>query len=311
MSEFWHNAGATAFQVGILYIIAAVGFIADKTGLYTEKTARATTSLMFYIVTPCVIVHSFLTTELSDASLKGFFIAFGMSFVSHFLGILFGLPFFNKNTETGVVYKFACVYGNVGYMALPLANAVLGTEGILYASSAVAAFNIICFCHGITLMNKGRKRGVDIKTLILNPGIIAVAAGLPLFLLSVKLPQLITEPVRYISSLNTPLAMLIMGTYIANTDLKTIFKVKEQYLVALIRLLLVPACVLGILKVTGISGIVATACVISASASSANNTVMFAAKYDRDVGVASKTVAFVTLFSIITMPLMTALSRLI
>ncbi len=309
MAQFWQNAGSTALQVGILFIMIAVGFIADKTKLYTESTARATTSLMFYIITPCVIVNSFIATEFSKASLRGFFIAFGISFLSHFIGMALSAPFFNKNTGTGVIYKFGCVYGNVGYMALPLVNAVVGQKGVLYASSAIAAFNILCFCHGMALMNKGREFRLNVKTLLLNPGIIAVTAGLVLFLLSVKLPTVISEPIRFISSMNTPLAMIIMGTYIAHADLKTIFRIKEQYLVALIRLLLVPACIFGVLKIAGITGALATTCVISASAPTANNTVLFSAKYDRDTAVASKLVAFCTLLSVITMPLMTALTQ--
>ena len=59
----------------------------------------------------------------------------------------------------------------------------------------------------------------------------------------------------------------------------------------------------------GITGALATTCVISASAPPANNTVMFSAKYDRDTAVASKLVAFSTLLSILTMPFMTALTQ--
>ena len=52
-----------------------------------------------------------------------------------------------------------------------------------------------------------------------------------------------------------------------------------------------------------------TSCIISASAPTANNTVMFAAKYGRDTGLASKAVAVITFLSILTMPLMIALSQ--
>ena len=49
-----------AQQVLILYIMIAVGFFADKTGLYKEKAARMTNDLLFYIVTPAIITQSFL-----------------------------------------------------------------------------------------------------------------------------------------------------------------------------------------------------------------------------------------------------------
>ena len=73
----------------------------------------------------------------------------------------------------------------------------------------------------------------------------------------------------------------------------------------------VPLVMLGLLKLTGIvSGTLLTACIIQASAPSANNTVMFSAKYGRDTGVASKTVAFISFASVLTMPVMIALTQL-
>ena len=48
---FLDNFLIAAEQVAILYILVAVGFIADRTKLFTEKAARLCTDLMFYIIT--------------------------------------------------------------------------------------------------------------------------------------------------------------------------------------------------------------------------------------------------------------------
>lgn len=161
-------------------------------------------------------------------------------------------------------------------------------------------------------MNRGKGDGEKFnpKKLVLNPGVIAVLIGLPFFLLKIEMPEIITKPVSFIGSMNTPLAMLMLGTYMSNAGLKTIFKNKEQYLVALVKIIAVPLAFFAVAKLTGVlSGALFTACMIQASAPSANNTVMFAAKYGRDTGIASKTVAFVSFTSIITMPVMIALTQ--
>lgn len=44
---FLQNMLTAAEQVAVLYIIVAVGVIADKTGLYTEKVAKSCTDLLF------------------------------------------------------------------------------------------------------------------------------------------------------------------------------------------------------------------------------------------------------------------------
>jgi predicted permease len=199
----------------------------------------------------------------------------------------------------------------MGYMALPLCQSLLGSEGVFYCSAGVVAFNILSFVHGIWLMKKGTENdeGFKIKTIILNPGVLSVAVGLPLFISGLELPQIINGAVTHIANLNTPLAMIFLGTYIANSDLKAMFKQKQNYLVALLKLFVLPSIMFGIFKLIGLSGTIITACMISASVPSATNTVMFAAKYGKDTGVASTVVAFCSLLSVLTIPVMIALSR--
>ncbi len=310
MGLFLQNMGTAAIQVFILYVIVAAGFTADKLRVFTEKTARASNDLLFYIVTPCVIINSFLTTTFSKATASGFAVAIVCSAIAHAAGIFLAAPLFNKK-DNSAVFKFACVYGNLGYMALPLANAVLGETGVFYCSGGVIVFNTLAFTHGIWLMNKGNKDvKFSLKSLVLNPGVISVAIGLPLFLFSVKLPSVIQQPISFIAGMNTPLAMLFFGTYLANTDLKTMFKVKEQYLIMLIRLIGVPVIIMGVCKLLSLNETLTTACMISAAAPSANNTVMFSAKYGKDTALASKIVALNSFVSIITLPVMIALSQI-
>lgn len=309
---FFENLLTAARQVLILYIIVAVGFAAEKFGVYPEKVARSCTDLLFYVITPAKIIQSFITLDYNPETAKGLFIAIGCGLLLHGVAALISMAVFNKSgADKGCIFKFACAYGNCGYMALPLANAVLGEEGVFYCSAVIISFQVFGFTHGIYTMNWGKqgdKSRVDIKRIILNPGIISVFIGLPLFLLSVKLPEVIKTPVDYIASLNTPLAMLIFGTYIANTKFSSIFREWRILGVSFIKLLLLPMLMLGIFKVFGISGTLLTALVMSASAPPANNTVMFAAKYDRDTGLASQTVTAASLLSVVTMPLMIGLA---
>lgn len=311
MELFFQNMFTAAQQVIILYIMVAVGFIMDRLNVFTEKTARASNDLLFYVVNPCVIVNSFLNTAFSPESGKGFALAMGLSFVAHMVGILFAKPFFNKKElDRSVIFKYACVYGNVGYMVLPLANSVLGPTGVFLCSGAVVSFNTLAFTHGISLMNKEKTSEFELKSLILNPGVISIIIGLPLFLTGVSLPEMITQPISHLANLNTPLAMVFFGTYISKTNLKTIFKIPEQYTIIAIRLIAVPLVMLGICKLLNLDSILTTACMLSASAPSANNTVMFSAKYGRDTSLASQVVSFNSFVSILTLPVMIALSQI-
>lgn len=310
---FLQNVQTAAMQVAILYIIVAVGFICDRVGLYTEKAARLTNDLLFYIVTPAIIVQSFTAIAYTPESLRNLLLSFLGGAALHVAAILISLPFFRKGDKrTANVYKFACVYGNVGYMALPLAAAVLGDEGVFFCSGVLIPFNIFAFTHGVHLMTStsGEKTKFDVKSLILNPGVISVVIGMPLFLLHITLPRILAEPVSYIASLNTPLAMLMFGTYLSKTDLRKMFFRKETYFVAFLKLIVLPAVMLGGLKLLGVPSVLCTALLISASAPTANNTVMFATKYGNDTAAASQTIAVVSFLSVLTMPLFIAAAQI-
>ncbi len=308
---FFNNMMTAAQQVLILFLIVAVGFIADRLHVFTQSTAKASNDLLFYIITPTVIVQSFLNMEFNIKTASSFGIAFLCMAGTLTVGILLSIPFFNKSGDNSQVYKYAVSYGNMGYMALPLCQALLGSEGVFYCSAGVVAFNILCFTHGVWLMTKGKgKTKFDFKKLIFNPGVISVLVSLPFFIFGIDLPSPINSAIGHISNLNTPVAMIFFGTYIANTDLKSMFKVKENYLVAFLKLIVMPSIMLVIFKVVGITGTMITACIISASVPSANNTAMFAAKYGKDTGVASQVVSFDSALSVLTIPVMIALSKL-
>lgn len=307
---FLANMATAAQQVVILYLIVAVGFAADRLHIFGQDTAKRSNDLLFYVITPVVIIQSFMNMEFNAKTATSWAIAFVCMAATLSMGIVIALPFFRKAGENSSVFKYAVSYGNMGYMALPLCQAMLGSEGVFYCSAGVVAFNILSFTHGIWVMTKGEgKQKFNPKLLILNPGVISVLIGIPLFVFGIQLPKVVESAIGYIADLNTPLAMLFFGTYIANTDLKTMFKEKNNYLVLLLKLGVLPLVMLGIFKLFGITGTMLTACIISASVPSANNTVMFSAKYGKDTGTASKVVALCSIVSIITIPVMVALSR--
>ncbi len=308
---FFQNMSMAAQQVAILYLIVAVGFLADRIGVFKQTTAKMSNDLLFYIITPTVIVQSFLNMDFNKDTIKSFLVAFLCMFTTLVVGILIVIPFFRKDKDHASIYKYAVSYGNMGYMALPLCQSLLGSEGVFYCSAGVVAFNILSFVHGIWLMKKGTENdeGFKVKSIILNPGVLSVAVGLPLFVLGVDLPEILSGAVTHVANLNTPLAMIFLGTYIANSDLKLMFKQKQNYFVALLKLLVLPTIMFVIFKLIGISGVLITACMISASVPSATNTVMFAAKYGKDTSVASTVGAFCSLLSVLTIPVMIALSH--
>lgn len=308
---FLNNLQTIAMQVAILYLIAGIGFVTDKIKIFKQTDAKRLIDLIFNVILPIAIIHTFMTMEYSKEHVKGILIAFVCSFVTHIFGTAIALLTFRKRSlkERGI-YHYATILSNAAFLALPLAKGVIGSEGIFYCSVYVAVFNIIAFTIGIFEIS-GHEAKLDLKKIVLNPGTISVLIGLPLYFLQLDIPYFISYPMELVGNCNSPLAMIVFGTFLANSSFKNMFAKKEIYFVSFLRLLFIPLCMIGIFYLCGVRGNLLVAMSISASAPTATNTAMYAAKYENDTALGSELAAQSSVLSIITMPVVVALAMLL
>ena len=296
----------TAQQVGILFALVAAGFVCRRMGLFTGEFVKGCVNLLLLAVTPCLIVHVF-QRPFSPEALSNLGFALAAAVFAHVLGIVFAELFFRREPESlkGVL-KFGTVFSNGGFMAIPLEYALLGAEGAFYGAVYVVVFNLLCWTYGLRVMC-GHMKDLNRRILFINPGTVGIAAGLPLFLTSTVLPPVIGEPVRYLSELNTPLAMIVIGCYLADARFSAYFRSGGAMFSSVLRLLAIPAMVLGALaamKGMGFDPTMAVAITASSSAPVAAMNSMFAAKYNRDIDVSVGLVSVTTIVSVLTMPLL-------
>ena len=309
--NFTSNLTTVAFQVGVLYLIAGVGFAADKTKIFVQSDAKRLVDLLFNLILPITIINTFLNMERTPEHIKGLGLAFVFAFLTHIFAIgVASLCFRKTDLMKRGIYHYAITFSNAAFLALPLAQSVIGKEGVFYSSCYVAVFNVFAFTYGIYEIS-GRKAKINLKNLILNPGSISVIIGIPLFLLQIKMPGIIGDAMERVAACNSPMAMIVFGTFFANCNFKNIFAKKEVYFVSFLRLILIPVTMLFIFKLCGINGEMRTALTISASAPIATNTAMYAAKYDNDTALPSELVGQTSVFSIITMPIIVAVAMMV
>ena len=294
----------TAQQVGVLFTLMAVGYVCRRRGLFSDAFVKGAVNLLLLVVTPCLIIHVFqrpFTKEL----LANLGMALAAAFFAHGVGLLFAETCFRRVDEMRKgILKFGTVFSNGGFMAIPLEYALLGAEGAFYGAVYVVVFNLLCWTYGLKVMC-GHLKDLDKRILFVNPGTIGITVGLPLFLTSTTLPQLIGEPIRYLSELNTPLAMTIIGYYLADARFSAYFRCAPALVASGLRLLVIPSIVLAVLMMIrgfGLDPVMAVALTASASAPVAAMDSMFAAKYGKDVDLSVGLVSVTTLISIITMP---------
>ncbi len=302
------NFLTVAQNVLMLFLLMFVGFICQRTRLLTDSAVKACANVVLYIATPCVIIKSCM--RAFDAQLLvGFLITIAIATATHLLLILIARLCFNGKVEDRRrLFRFATVFSNAGYMAIPLQQAILGEEGVFYCAAYVIVFNIILWTYGVKVMS-GDNENISGLKLVLNPGILGVIIGLAIFLLSIPVPAMLGNAIGQLASLNTPVPMLIVGYYMAKTDLAAAFRDIKSYVCIFIRLIAMPLIALGTMLLCGIQGNLLVSCMICIATPVATACTMFATRYDRNPLLSVNLVSISTLFSVITMPLLIAFTQ--
>lgn len=290
-------------QLMKMLIIMLIAFICYRIKLFNQEGNRNFSSLLLMIVNPCLIITVY-QTDYDPKLVKGLAIAFILALLSHLIGITIAkLAFSDKNNDFEID-RFTAIYSNCGFMGIPIVSSVLGNEAVFYLTGYITVFNFLSWTHGIGLL----KRQFSIKELkegILSPMILATAGGLLLFLLQIRLPEVVFDSIDYIASMNTPLAMIVAGLSVAQADLKKIFSNLRVLKVCMIRLFIIPLAVLLILSVLPIDLLITYPILIASSCPSATTGTMMAIRYDRNYTYSSEIVSVSTILSMFTIPIIT------
>lgn len=297
-------------QVIILFILILLGVALTKSKILTEKGVQSMTDMVLMLVTPCVIIKSFVR-EFDKSVLKNLLISFLIAVLLH-IGfiVLSHLLIHSKEKRSERVLRFGSIFSNCGYMSIPLQQALLGDIGVFYSASFIAIFNLFIWSYGIISIS-GDKKYLTPKKMILNPGIIGLFFGLIVFVFSVPMPKLVLEPISYMASLNTPLPMIIIGFHLTKSNLLCGLRNIKCILAMMLKLIVFPSVALGCMYLCGVRGDMLVSLLISCSAPTAAITTMFAAKFEADTPLSVNMVSLSTILSLITMPCLITLAQTI
>lgn len=286
-------------QIVIMFVYMAIGGLLFQKGLITKEGSKSLANLLLYAVLPCVVVKSFCvarTPERMSGLLVSFLAAFGILLlamaVSHLL--------FKKNP----IDDFGAAFSNAGFMGFPLVAAVQGSEAIFYAAGFVALLNALQWTYGQSLIS-GDPSYRSPKAILKNPLVLSLLLGILIFCFEIPMPAIASDLLAALAALNAPLAMVILGVYLAQTDAKTLFNDPHLYVVAAARLVLIPLLTILVLKLLPAQyAAIATTLVIVAAAPIGSNVAVYAQKLGKDYAYAVRGVCLSTLLSAITMPLL-------
>ena len=293
-------------QIAIMALLMAVGIYLSRKGFLSPQGTKDLGAILLRIIIPCVIVKSYITTYSRERLLE-LALSAGLALAAFILAMGIAYLVYGKRRR---IENFASAFCNAGFIGIPLAQAVIGDEGVFYMAASVALLNLFQWTYGVYIMTD-RRDSISAKTIAKNPVVIAIVIGIALFLSRLPVPGIVTSTLGYIAGMNTPVAMILMGTYMAKLPWRKLLD-KRAYGCVLLRLVVIPAVVLAVFWALPISNQnVALAAYLAAATPVGANICVFAQQYDCDYEFSVVTVCLSTVLSIVTVPLMVYLAQMV
>lgn len=291
-------------QILVMFFYMMCGFALYKSGKLTKQGSREIAHMLLWLIVPIVLLQSFCV-EFSVQKLLQLAVSAGLGGLSLLLSIVLARLLFHKNP----IENFAVAFSNAGFLGLPLVQATLGEHAVFYVVGFVSLLNVLQWTYGVSVLT-GERKTVSIKSIFLNPIIIGVLAGFVLFCtgLGTRLPGVLRITLESLSRLNAPLAMIILGCYLAQTELRSLVTTARLYVVSFARLILVPLLTIALLLPMPVPSEMKLAVLICAIAPVGANVAVYAQLNDLDYSYACKAVTQSTVLSLIAMPLLLLLA---
>ena len=301
------EAAITMFnQILKMFLMMMVGYYLYKKNTIDDTTTSKLSNILLMVSTPATIITSFNQTY-SYEKLIGLIQAFILSLSIYMINIIIGEIIFKRKPSE----IFGISFSNAAFIGIPLISGLLGIEAVFYLSPFIALFYIISWTYGVWIMSRD-KNNITIKKVLTNPCVLAVFIGVFIFLLPTKPYAPIMEAISTMGNLTTPLAMIILGAYLAKCDLIHIFTNKKVYVVSFFRLIGLPLIAFVFLTIIPINNeTIKMVMLIVSGAPTAALLPIFCQMYDHDIVYGTEIVCFTTLASIVTLPLLILLSSMI
>ncbi len=236
----------TAVNVLIMMGYAIPGYILIKTRAIKPDSIAAFSAVLLYVSSPFLTIYSFQKISFDANSLAnmGIVLALSMLIQAGFLFLMF-LIYRKKYENPGYrVSTVAIAFGNVGFLGVPLLEAMIPQypEAVAYSAVFIISMNFLAWTLGSAFLT-GDKKHVRIRNFLLNPLMIGLVVALPLYFTNTKLTGSLFSAVEILGKMTAPLCMLILGMRFATVKPKELFADPRLYITSTIKLILYPLAV--------------------------------------------------------------------
>ena len=318
-------------QMIMIFILIGVGMILYKKEMLSEPTSKQISGIIVNVTNPALLICSAFG-DGPRASLWELGTALAVFLVVY--AILIALSFLIPHilrvpNKYHYCYQMLTIFGNVGFIGIPLASAVLGTESLIFVSIYKVIFNILFYTFGISILQRAAVRqsttisenGSNVQGTqnshaaipdkhisafrwkkLINAGTISATASIILYLAKLPVPDIVPSTLNYMGHATTLLSMLVLGTSVAQMALKDIFAHPKLYGFVLLRQILVPVGCVVLFRLFISDTLILNTLALMLAVPAGNLPLMLSKQLHVEADTISQGIILSTLLSLVTIP---------
>lgn len=292
----------------MLFTMVILGYAACKLGYMGDKFDKKLSSIVVDITCPLLVLSSVMGDEMPDRSL--ILPLVGVGFLTYIILLVFGFwvpRFISKNHDDQGMIGFSLMFANVGFIGYPIVASIFDPKAVFYAALLNVPNTFFIFTAGVMLVKGEYSIRQFNPKVLLSPALIGAFIAALLVAFGVHTPEMIARPITMVGNITVPAALMIIGSSMARLPLREIIGSGKVYATSFLRLVIVPLSVYFLFLLCGVNTLINNINTVVIAMPVASFGTMFCMKYGRNPSLMTEATFITTLFSIITIPLITLL----
>lgn len=299
------NPGIVFSQMLIILVLMLTGLFLCKIGIISKESSKDFSGVVVNICAPMQLIMSVLNNSGNTADRSDLIRFFGFSIVAYFIMILFGyvvntvlkIP---KNQRND--YQLMTVFGNCGFIGIPVAQALFGSESLIYVAVFNLTYNLVMYTYGLWIIASDMK-GISFKEQCLkfiNPGTVFCLVTILIFWFQIRVPVPIQSLCAYAGQPATFLALVVIGISLSEMKFKELFGDWTMFIFVIIRFIIFPVVFVSIIRIFIGDVLIRGTLALMISVPVGNMPAMMRTQFGQDDRLVAKGAVVTTVFSVVT-----------
>ena len=258
---------STLQQVAILLIFILIGYFLRKKEVINDSGKKVLAGLLVNLFAPAYSISS-LSQQLSISQIAKYGVYFLSGTALTLFLIFLALPFakaLGKDKLYRNILKYAFAFGNIGYFGYPVVGAVFGepTKALMILfcipmSVGINTYGYTVLTERVDALSEQLSQRRSLKTklrFLYSAPFVGMMIGVFIGLMPITLPKFFISLFDLAGSCQSATAMLLTGAVLAGVPFLKLFTSVKPYIIGIIRLLVLPVIVGGLLYLVHIFGV--------------------------------------------------------